>query len=198
MQLDIQKQKSNVRTFSRVRESDIEEYDESREFSLISVVLIALLWAAIFIVLYVLISRSMGELYDLISIQHCTNKEVEVITQYSFITNHGDQVYIPFRTFEKNTRLDGKIYCVDKGELQLYAVVTPSNGYIYVYGEQYHAGGELIDGTVEASFSYDSESGQFVNQSHTLFISNYSDYSFTIQDKRATTCLPFSGTLRVK
>lgn len=120
-------------------------------------------------------------------------QEEEIIQDDGTSVSNKDQVFIDKDTFAV---IPGKTFYLDKGELKLYATVNDiGEGVLHVHGEEYHVQGELLDGTIDEYFRYDHDTDKYVNADKTIFISGFDGNKFSIEDKRASICLPFNGIL---
>lgn len=104
----------------------------------------------------------------------------------------GEKVFVENKNY---ILTPGMTFFLDKGDLQLCATVKASAEAMTINGQEYHVGGQLLDGTIQQTFKYDSKIGKYVNKERNIFISGFNGYQFTIEDKRTGICLPFSGTL---
>ena len=179
--------------FSNLQEESIdEERDEKIEyrFSVISCLLGCFVMLVVLIILYVILSKAWDDLYELLAVQHPS--QVTVVTRDEDLPPLGEHIYDPFTSYQGS---DSNLFCSVRNKLELYATVQLCNGILSVSGYEYIDGGELLDGRINENFFYDLVSDQFINQSQTIFISEYDGRHFTIKDKRDHVSLPFSGVM---
>ncbi len=91
----------------------------------------------------------------------------------------------------------GKTFYADKGDLKLYATIEHDGDSIVVHGEEFHEDGQLIDGTIDEIFNFNSDIDCYQNEDKTIFIYELSGNKFRIVDNRPDVCLPFNGVLEL-
>ena len=144
-----------------------------------------------YLLFQVYLNKSLNNLSTSIAAQDAIIRNRYVASQYDEELK-GDLTYVKDKSYAITP---GKTFVLDKGELQLYATVDYSGNILSLRGQEYHLGGQLVDGTIDDKFYYDIYDNQFVNESKDIFIKDYNGTSFTVEDKRTDVCLPFNGTL---
>ena len=158
--------------------------------------IVSLVYITVFLVVILAIANTAMKAYDEIAAD--INKTDRRIKNnfYSEDTKvpMGKHIFIRNKTYMAKP---GTTFFVDKGNLKLYAEVIYKDNKINLTGQEYHMGGQLIDGSIKDTFIYNAETDSYVNESGNIIIRNYDGSKFTITDNRTTVCLPFNGTLSI-